>query len=100
MSNVRDVLIYIQNNPNCNSSGVDCYIVKDLFERGLVYGEDITSSSSPTDFEYQNLRLTALGLDFIEQPTASKQGSLFRVEKLWIPILLVVISFGLTYWIK
>ncbi len=98
--NVRDVLKYIQANPNCNSLGVDCYIVNDLCERGLVYGEDVTSSSSPTEFEYQNLRLTTLGVDYLEKPTVSKQSSLFRIEKLWIPILIVVLGAVLTYGLK
>ena len=100
MSDVRMVLTHIKENPGCNSSEIDCYLVNSLHDRGLISGDDITSSSSPTEFEYQNLRLSVLGGDYLEQPTPSKQSSLFRVEKIWVPIFVGVLLLALGYWLK
>ncbi|MFT6985757.1 MAG: hypothetical protein ACJAT7_001573 [Psychromonas sp.] len=89
MSDVRTVLTHVKENSGCNSSEIDCYVVNSLHDRGLISGDDITSSSSPTEFEYQNLRLSALGVDYLEQPSPSKQSSFFGLKKYGFQSLLL-----------
>ena len=62
------------------SSNLDCYIVNELIQNGLAQGDDISSNSSPTEYEFQDLRITITGREYLSQPSAKKATSWWRTE--------------------
>lgn len=65
-SNIRDTLLYIKNNPGCNTNpeALDGFLIKDLESQGLIDGIDATTLSSTTP-EFINLRLNIHGEKYL-----------------------------------
>ena len=102
---ISKVLKYVKTNPSCNSNKLDDLLVHDLVEEGYLSGWDITCQSTPADktYEYQELRITLNGERYFEYITNNSQRitkSFWRLEKLWIPILLIFITGVVSYLVK
>ena len=84
------VLSHVKDNPGCSSSNLDELLVHQLFESNLLNGYDITSATSVAfgkKYEYEDLNLTTLGAEKLEELSKRKIPA-------WVQNLLVTIVGG------
>lgn len=105
MSDISKTLQKIKDNPGCNSHDFDCKLVKMLFDRGLIEGFNITSSLSidkngnSLEHEYQDLNITFDGEEYLARTSKTESESYWRIEKLWVPILVAILVLVLSIYL-
>ena len=102
-SKIKATLEAIKNNPSCTSESLDGDLVHQLVEQGYLSGlsttDDQTFNITGHEYEYANLNVTFDGEHRLERAKvikSSNPNSIWRLEKLWLPLLLLLLAFVLT----
>ena len=95
---IEFILKKIKENPKVDSKDLDDRLVHDLVDSGLLSGWNVSSSSTPDDidYEYENLMITMDGEAELERISYMRKNdpmSIWRTEKIWLPLLYILLGF-------